>query len=67
MSSIFCLETEWDQTVHDMKKDSSVYHLLQYLGSMDIEFVFRQVATKSDFEYYLSHHIRAPYEWFDIL
>lgn len=67
MSSIFCLETEWDQTVHDMKKDSSVYHLLQYLGSMDIEFVFRQVATKSDFEYYLSHLIRPSYERFDII
>lgn len=55
MSSIFCLETEWDQSVHDMKKESSARPLLQYLATVGVEFVFRQVATLSEFEYYLKH------------
>ncbi len=65
MSSIFCLETEWDQSIHDMKKDSSVRPLLQYLNTLGIEYVFRQVATLAEFKYYLEHLLRATYQRFD--
>ena len=42
MNRIFCLETEWDQTVHDLKSKSSALPLLDFLentikiGVMDI-------------------------------
>ncbi len=68
MSSIFCLETEWEQSIHDMKKESSVRPLLQYLNASEgIEFVFRQVATRAEFEYYLEHLSRLSYQRFDIV
>ena len=67
MSSIFCLETEWEQSIHDMKKDSSVRPLLQYLATVGTEYVFSQVATLSEFEYYLDHLSRLTYNRFDII
>lgn len=67
MSSIFCLETEWDQSIHDMKKESSVRPLLQYLTTTGTEYIFRQVATLSEFEYYLDHLSRLTYNRFDII
>ncbi len=67
MSCIFCLETEWDQSIHDMKKDSSVHPLLQYLNSLGIEFVFRQVATLNEFKYYIEHLLWATYQRFDTI
>lgn len=68
MSSIFCLETEWEQSIHDMKKESSVRPLLQYLNASEgTEFVFRQVATRAEFEYYLEHLSRLSYQRFDIV
>lgn len=67
MSSIFCLETEWEQSIHDMKKESSVRPLLQYLATIGTEYVFRQVATLSEFEYYLDHLSRLAYNRFDII
>lgn len=30
MNRIFCLETEWDQTMHDLKKKSTVLPLLKF-------------------------------------
>ncbi len=65
MSCIFCLETEWEQSIHDMKKESSARPLLKYLNSLGTEFVFRQVATLSDFQYYLEHLSRSSYGRFD--
>ena len=68
MSGIFCLETEWEQSIHDMKKESSVRPLLQYLNASEgTEFVFRQVATRTEFEYYLEHLSRSSYQRFDIV
>lgn len=68
MSSIFCLETEWEQSIHDMKKESSARPLLQYLyASEGTEFVFRQVATRAEFDYYISHLSRQAYKRFDIV
>lgn len=61
MSSIFCLETNWDQSIHDMKKESSARPLLEYLKSRGVEYVFRQVATLSEFHYYLNHLSRQSY------
>ena len=52
MNRIFCLETEWDQTMHDLKKKSTVLPLLDFLeNTINIEYTFRQVATESDFNY----------------
>ena len=31
MNRIFCLETEWEQTVHDLKSKSAVLPLLDFL------------------------------------
>lgn len=67
MSSIFCLETEWNQSIHDMKKEPSARPLLEYLKSRDTEFVYRQVATASEFKYYLEHLLWKSYEKFDVV
>ena len=53
MNKIFCLETEWDQTLHDLKKKSPVLPLLDFLeNAIKVDYTFRQVATESDFKYY---------------
>ncbi|MDE6553625.1 MAG: hypothetical protein K2K98_11825 [Muribaculaceae bacterium] len=50
-----------------MKKESLVHPLLQYLTTIGTEYVFRQVATLSEFEYYLDHLSRLAYSRFDII
>lgn len=66
MNKMFCLETEWDQTIHDLKKKSTVLSLLDFLqNAQKIEYTFRQVATSSDFEYYISHLLQPSYASFD--
>lgn len=66
MNRIFCLETEWNQTIHDLKKKSTVLPVLDFLqNAQKIEYSFRQVATDSDFEYYISHLSQPSYESFD--
>lgn len=66
MNKIFCLETEWDQTVHDLKKKSTVLSLLDFLqNAQKIEYAFRQVATYIDFKYYISHLFQPSYNSFD--
>lgn len=70
MNKIFCLETEWNQTIHDLKKKSTALPLLDFLQNAQkekIEYTFRQVATTSDFEYYISHLSRPSYESFDTI
>ena len=55
MNKIFCLETEWDQTLHDLKKKSPVLPLLDFLeNAIKVDYTFRQVATESDFKYYIA-------------
>lgn len=67
MSRIFCLETEWNQSIHDMKKEPSARPLLEYLKSLNTEFVYRQVATASEFKYYLEHLLWRSYSTFDVV
>lgn len=57
MRKIFCLETEWIQSVHSLKSRSSALSLLDFLQNSDkrISFLFRNVATKDDFKFYISH------------
>ena len=46
MNKIFCLEPEWDQTLHDLKKKSPVLPLLDFLeNAIKVDYTFRQVAT----------------------
>ena len=68
MNRIFCLETEWVQTIHDLKRKSTVLSLLELVNSTfdeDIPFVFRQVASLSDFCYYLDHLMAPSYNAYD--
>lgn len=57
MRKIFCLETEWVQSVHSLKSRSSALSLLDFLQNSDkrISFIFRNVATKEDFNFYINH------------
>ncbi len=56
VNKVFCLETEWEQSVYDLKYDSQAKPLLEFLSnSCGVNFSFRQVATPSDFKYYISH------------
>lgn len=65
---IFCLETEWEQSIHDMKYESQARPLLEFLyNSNGIGHIFRQVATKEEFDYYISHLARASYKNYGIV
>lgn len=68
-NKIFCLETEWEQSVFDMKYEPQAKPMLEFLNNStnQIGFAFRQVATKSDFDYYISHLKRASYKDFTIV
>lgn len=68
MNKIFCLETEWDQSMHDLKKKSTVLPLLDFLeNAINIEYTFRQVATESDFNYYIDHLQQPSYKAYDLI
>ena len=55
MSKIFCLGTEWVKSVHDLKSDSYVKPLLEFLlntaphSGID-SYTFRNVCCKKDFD-----------------
>ena len=67
-NKIFCLETEWTQSAHDLKDESQVKPLLDFLkNSQKVDYVFRQVATFSDFNYYISHLKRPSYNNYTIV
>lgn len=67
-NKIFCLETEWEYSVSDMKYESQAKPMLEFLyNSNEIGYVFRQVATKSDFDYYINHLKRASYKDYSIV
>lgn len=62
MGGIFCLETEWKQSIHDLKEQSKVLPLLEYLKRVNnTQYVFRQVATIHDFDYYITHLLYDSY------
>ena len=68
MNKIFCLETEWDQTLHDLKKKSPVLPLLDFLeNAIKVDYTFRQVATESDFKYYIEHLHQPSYSASDTI
>ena len=68
MNRIFCLETEWEQTVHDLKSKSAVLPLLDFLkNTIKIDYSFRQVATKFDFRYYIEHLQQPSYSAYDLI
>jgi hypothetical protein len=67
-NKIFCLETEWEQSVYDLKFESQAKPMLEFLkNSNGIDYSFRQVASKSDFDYYISHLKQASYKNFTIV
>ena len=67
MRKIFCLETEWVQSVHCLKNRSSALSLLDFLQNSDkrISFLFRNVATKDDFRFYINHLYYEAYKSYD--
>ena len=70
MKKIFCLETEWDQSIHDLKSKSAVQPLLDFVENkynLNVQYSFRQVATMSDFLYYFDHLKEQAYHSFDFV
>lgn len=68
MNKIFCLETEWDKSIQDLKKKSAAKSLLEFLeNTMNIPYAFRQVATSQDFEYYINHLNYSSYSAYDMV
>lgn len=72
MSKIFCLETEWIQSVHDLKTDSYVKPLLDFLYTTGIyngidAYTFRNVCCKEDFNYYMEHLRHKSYYDYNIV
>ena len=68
MDRIFCLETEWRQDVQDLKEKSMAHSILEfYESTLGKQFVFRQVATLEDFEYYIQHLEYPTYKNYDVV
>ena len=54
--------------MHDLKKKSTVLPLLDFLeNAINIEYTFRQVATESDFNYYIDHLQQPSYNAYDLI
>lgn len=54
--------------MHDLKKKSTVLPLLDFLeNTINIEYTFRQVATESDFNYYIDHLQQPSYNAYDLI
>ena len=54
--------------MHDLKKKSTVLPLLDFLeNAINIEYTFRQVATESDFNYYINHLQQPSYNAYDLI
>ena len=70
MNKIFCLETEWDQSKHDLNMKSAVLPLLEFVENnynSNVPHAFRQVATEADFTYYIEHLLEQSYKCYDFV
>lgn len=69
MRKIFCLETEWNMSrTRKMRDRTSMLPLLTFLEeSSKIEFVFRNVASRNDLQFYLSQLRYKTYDQFEIV
>lgn len=68
MGKIFCLETEWNKTVHDLKFKPYALSLLEFLeNSAGIPFIHRTVATQQDFNFYIEHLLYDSYKAYDTI
>ena len=68
MRKIFCLETEWDFTNKRMRDKASVQPMLNFLfQSENVEYVFRNVATREDLKYYLKQLNYKTYNDYQII
>lgn len=70
MNKIFCLETEWEQNVHNLKRKPTVLALLDFMEKtryIEVPYVFRQVATEHDFDYYINHLYNVTYDAYDTI
>lgn len=70
MKKIFCLETEWYQDDTALLHESSVKSLLDFVKNcrgFGIQSTFRQVATRSDFDYYINFLRNEEYDDYDMV
>ncbi|MBO4772875.1 MAG: hypothetical protein J5595_10100 [Bacteroidales bacterium] len=68
MNRIFCLETEWDKSVQNLKKKSAAESLLKFLeNTIEVPHIFRQVATSQDFEFYINRLNHNTYSAYDMI
>lgn len=65
LPGIFCLEGEWDS---DLTRRLSVRPVLELLEQLDVaQWIHRDVATRSEFEYYLDRWTSDEYSRFSVL
>ena len=65
LPGIFCLEGEWDS---DLTRRLSVRPVLELLEQLEVaQWIHRDVATLSEFEYYLEKWISEEYSRFSVL
>lgn len=69
MKKIFCLETEWELSKsRKMRDKASMLPLLHFLEqSNGVEFVFRNVASRTDLRYYINQLGYKTYKDFQII
>ncbi len=65
---IFCLETEWDFSNKKLKDPTSVQPMLDFLKNHhQMDYVYRRVATKSEFLFYISQLNKASFRKYEIV
>lgn len=64
---IFCLETDWAQSLDHGSKTLPMLELLHAWGDWHVPYIHRDVATREAFEYYLSKWVLRQAERYPIL
>lgn len=65
---IFCLETEWDFSDKKLKDQTGVQPMLDFMKNHNkMDFVYRRVATKDEFTFYLKQLKKASFKKYEIV
>lgn len=65
---IFCLETEWDFSAHKLKDETAVQPMLDFMKNHNkMDYVYRRVATRDEFTFYLKQLKKASFKKYEIV
>ena len=68
MAGIICIETEWQITKKDLRRNLNTEPLMRFMGEMyDVSCIYRKVATRSELTYYLKQFQKKEYDRYNVL